>query len=157
MSAAATLEMKNFAKAWAGWHRSWCALAGICCALIGLSVATYRHNAEPKLPEIDSKAYVAERLFAKATGKESASYTSRTKEYEKARQDFAARRDVMSVVEKIAGAAAILLGIVATMRRENARMAMFATGIGVAAIFFDMVLLILAIVLIGSVISSLTC
>jgi hypothetical protein len=157
VSEAAIAPLSAFTKAWAGWHRSWCALTGICCSLVGLSVGTYRHNAEPKLPEIDAKAYVAERLFSKATGKESASYTARTKQYEKARADFAARRDLLSVVEKIAGVTALLFGIAAVVRRENARMVMFAVGLGVSAIFFDMVLVVLAIVLIGSLISSLTC
>jgi hypothetical protein len=157
VSSAAPVGRRRFAEAWAGWHRSWCALAGIFCALLGLSVGTYRISAEPKPPAVDSKAYVAARLFAKATGKELPSATSRTKEDERARRDFAARREVMAFAGLIAGLSASLLGIVAIFRRENVRMAMLSAGLGVAAVFFDIVLVILAIVLIGSILSVWTC
>lgn len=63
----------------------------------------------------------------------------------------------MAFAGLIAGLSASLLGIVAIFRRENVRMAMLSAGLGVAAVFFDIVLVILAIVLIGSILSVWTC
>lgn len=142
------------ARPWRGWQRSWLAWAGIVCALSGLSTALYRQHSEPSAPSIDAKTLAMESLQRKLTGIESARYAERQRAFEAARREFAPQKEILQMIERAAGMLAIFLGIGAAFRRENARLAMLAVGLGTAAVFFDVVMVILAVLLIVSIASS---